>query len=144
MKKRQLVTTYKGLGVRGNGQKLMQIAAKAGIKPGYYSTQQLNSTSDEVGLFVTPKGKEAWDNWEGKDLFPPIPEKPKRPGPDNASSSTGWVGRGVGVAKKSQPISTRYPAAVEAILRDGAKIRDRHAYIRAAVLQKLKEDGLIQ
>lgn len=57
--------------------------------------------------------------------------------------NTQFKPRGVRTTHDQQPISTKYPAEVDAILRDKGKVRDRSAYIREAVIAKLKADGLI-
>ena len=52
-------------------------------------------------------------------------------------------GQGLGTKYKSQPISVRFSEEVKRILLDKSKVSDRQAYIRQAVEEKLKADGLL-
>jgi hypothetical protein len=54
-----------------------------------------------------------------------------------------FEGKGIGTKYKSQPISVRFSEEVEKILRDKSKVADRQAYIRQAVEEKLRADGLL-
>ncbi len=58
-------------------------------------------------------------------------------------SDTQFKSTGLDIPHGQQPISTKFPAAVDAILRDKTLVRDRSAYIRAAVLKQLQSDGLL-
>lgn len=42
-----------------------------------------------------------------------------------------------------KPVTTKFPAKVQEILLDTSKVRDRSAYIRRAVLEQMRKDGLI-
>ena len=60
--------------------------------------------------------------------------------PEAEAAREGWS-KGVGLSTHQKPIAVRFPPVIEALLR---AMSDRQDYIRAAVEQRLKADGLLK
>lgn len=54
-----------------------------------------------------------------------------------------FKGTGLGTKHNSVPVSAKVPPEIEAILQDKTKIPDRSSFIRAAIVEKLVRDGLL-
>ncbi|MBD2019299.1 hypothetical protein H6F43_03765 [Leptolyngbya sp. FACHB-36] len=54
-----------------------------------------------------------------------------------------FKGIGLGTKHDTAPVSVKVPPEIAAILQDKTKIPDRSSFIRAAIIEKLVRDGLL-
>lgn len=57
-----------------------------------------------------------------------------------SKENTQFKGKGIGVKHKQKPVSVMLPSEIDAVVRS---LPNRSEYIRQAIAEKLKKDGLL-